>query len=326
MECKKLSIIGSGRFATIWSGLYGPDKAAIKTYDEKYADDYWHELAVLTSLGFKTCKNGAYRDHVCRLLGAPKVGHELCTPLGKMDLYRLTEEASAKLAFNVQCDIIDQITKGLAYIHANGYIHADLKAENVIVEQTIEAIQAGEEPRLFICDFNSAIKKPSKKTGHDVLCTIDTAAPEVLLDGPVTEKIDIWALGCIIFEIFTGAELFISDNEEDAEDDCYGMPPLYVNYTLTCISELLGDLPREMRDYGGARKYFTKEGKIRHSPQIEEASAVEELTEEIREATKVSVKEKVAMVLKCIKYRPQDRPSATDLLKGKKKNVIKSKK
>lgn len=70
-------------------------------------------------------------------------------------------------------------------------------------------------------------------------------APEVILGCEYTDKIDVWSLGCIIAELFTGQVLFESEN-------VVGM--------LARIQGLRGPWPSWMIEKGkDVPKYFTKE-------------------------------------------------------------------
>ena len=40
-------------------------------------------------------------------------------------------------------------------------------------------------------------------------------SPEVILRIPYTEKVDMWSLGCILAELFTGEPLFPGNNEQE---------------------------------------------------------------------------------------------------------------
>jgi serine/threonine protein kinase len=55
-------------------------------------------------------------------------------------------------------------------------------------------------------------------------------APEIVLIKPYDRKIDIWSLGCVVFELFTGSPLFPSRNENEQMamiNSTLGVPPQY---------------------------------------------------------------------------------------------------
>lgn len=101
--------------------------------------------------------------------------------------------------------IIEQILLGLKYCHSKNVVHRDLKPENILFT---------EEEKVKICDFGSAkiINSETKSTPYIV--SRYYRAPELILgkvdyDG----KIDIFAAGCILAELFTLTPLFPGKTE-----------------------------------------------------------------------------------------------------------------
>lgn len=91
--------------------------------------------------------------------------------------------------------MVGQILKGLVEVHALGIAHWDLKPENVLMT---------EDKVVKICDFGSAkvLDKSGKNTPYIVSWFY--RAPELILGvSSYTEKIDIWAVGCIFAELIT---------------------------------------------------------------------------------------------------------------------------
>ena len=109
---------------------------------------------------------------------------------------------------NRGCNYLEKVIKavstqlliGLKVLHDNGIIHCNLKPSNILIDEFGNA---------HICDFKKAIKV-SEMTKEDVhknktALTPCYTAPELFSnDGDYTFKTDIWALGCIMYEMAVG--------------------------------------------------------------------------------------------------------------------------
>ena len=101
--------------------------------------------------------------------------------------------------------MVGQILQGLKEVHELGISHWDLKPENVLMN---------DEGIIKICDFGSA--KVIDKTGKNTPYIVSRYywAPELILGvSSYTEKIDIWAVGCIFAEMITQKPLFPGKSE-----------------------------------------------------------------------------------------------------------------
>ncbi|HAA55754.1 MAG TPA: hypothetical protein DCE42_13405, partial [Myxococcales bacterium] len=105
-------------------------------------------------------------------------------------------------------DIGSQICKGLATAHEAGVIHRDLKPDNILIEKG---------GRVVISDFG--IARQTKRT--NALKTAAGAfvgtpaymAPEQFTNaGKIDARADLYALGAILFEMFTGSRAWVGDN------------------------------------------------------------------------------------------------------------------
>ena len=104
-------------------------------------------------------------------------------------------------------EILLEVAKGLAAIHAAGIIHRDLKPGNVIYTP---------DQKVKITDFGIARPDASDLTGHDeLLGSIRYLAPECWMGKDVGPLADIYALGVVAYELLTGIVPF--DGEGAAE-------------------------------------------------------------------------------------------------------------
>ena len=106
-------------------------------------------------------------------------------------------------------NICFQILRGLVHMHSKGYCHRDLKPQNLLVNGNI----------IKIGDFGLAVKIQHENL-ESYIGTRLYRAPEVLLGSTDYDfSIDIWALGVITAELFTGYPLFVGSNTQNLIGD-----------------------------------------------------------------------------------------------------------
>lgn len=101
-----------------------------------------------------------------------------------------------------------ELIDGLEYMHGVGIIHRDLKPENLIFDKNMH---------LKITDFGTA--KVTLKEGGEInlekprvkgtFCgTAQFVSPELINGDDITNATDLWATGCIIYQMFTNTHAF----------------------------------------------------------------------------------------------------------------------
>uniref|UniRef100_A0A1I7XNT2 non-specific serine/threonine protein kinase n=1 Tax=Heterorhabditis bacteriophora TaxID=37862 RepID=A0A1I7XNT2_HETBA len=123
------------------------------------------------------------------------------------NLYELMKDRDRYFPESVIRNIVYQILQGLAFMHKNGYFHRDMKPENIMCNGT-ELVK--------IADFGLAREIRSKPPYTDYVSTRWYRAPEILLRSTAyNSPIDIWALGCIMAELYMLRPLFPGTSEMD---------------------------------------------------------------------------------------------------------------
>jgi len=96
-------------------------------------------------------------------------------------------------------EIARQICLGLAAAHENGILHRDLKPANIMLDG---------RGRVRITDFGLAGLAADLADTREVAGTPAYMAPEQLQSGQVSQRSDIYSLGLLLYEIFTGKPVF----------------------------------------------------------------------------------------------------------------------
>jgi len=101
-----------------------------------------------------------------------------------------------------------QSFRALAYIHAKGISHRDIKPQNLLVEPTNHALK--------ICDFGSAKALVKGVVNVSYICSRYYRAPELIFGATeYGNAIDVWSTGCVIAELLLGEPLFPGESGVD---------------------------------------------------------------------------------------------------------------
>ena len=103
---------------------------------------------------------------------------------------------------NILYNIILDLCLGIKEIHENNLIHRDLKPKNIFITKN---------NKVKIINFGIS-KKLDNKYKYNLIGTNNYMAPEMLKGEKYSNKVDIWALGCIIYELFTLNICFQDEN------------------------------------------------------------------------------------------------------------------
>jgi renal tumor antigen len=125
-----------------------------------------------------------------------------------INLYEHLKETRSPLDESTTLLLIYQLLQAVAFMHGRDILHRDLKPENCMLNRrTVE---------LKIVDFGSARADSGSGTYTEYVGMRWYRAPECLLtSGLYGRPADVWAVGCILYELLTGRPLFPGKHEID---------------------------------------------------------------------------------------------------------------
>ncbi|GAB0103981.1 hypothetical protein JMUB6875_29550 [Nocardia sp. JMUB6875] len=130
--------------------------------------------------------------------------------------------------------------RGLDEAHRIGVLHRDVKPANILLES-----RAGQPDRVYVTDFGIArplVEADKLTESGTVVATLSYAAPEMLAGQTVDQRADVYALGCTLHELLTGAPPFVrSSHAELIRAHLSERPPL-VSQCNPALPDAIGDV------------------------------------------------------------------------------------
>jgi len=216
--------LGEGSYSTV---VLGTDRQTLKEYAVKILD----KKHIIKEKKIKYVN--IERDTLNRLIEHPGIVRLYYTFQDNASLYYVLDIASGgellavlkKIgSFNEECTRFygAQILSAIEHMHDRGVIHRDLKPENVLLD---------DQMHIKITDFGTAKLLPDPRVPRDpqanydfdesdqesqraqsFVGTAEYVSPELLRDKHACKASDLWAFGCIIFQLLTGRPPFKAQN------------------------------------------------------------------------------------------------------------------
>ncbi|OMJ66215.1 hypothetical protein SteCoe_37026 [Stentor coeruleus] len=222
-----------------------------------------------------------FRNHIC-----------IAFELYSLNLYELLKRNSFKgLSFGFIKKIALQLFQSLKTLEECQIIHCDLKPENILLMNMTR-------PNVRLIDLGSSCYISQRL--YTYIQSRFYRAPEIILGIPYTMAIDIWSLGCVLTELYTGIPIFPGENEADM---------------LYCMMEILGIPPENMINISTRKHlYFDNYGE----PKIKLNSRGRKRipgTRSLRSILKGAEDEFFQIIEGCLKWNPAERIKPDDALK-----------
>jgi dual specificity tyrosine-phosphorylation-regulated kinase 2/3/4 len=175
-----------------------------------------------------------------------------------------------------------QILRSLEFTHANGFVHCDLKPENLV-------LLPNSKTKIRLIDFGSACRIGQKH--FDYIQSRFYRAPEVILGIPYGPPMDIWSFACIMVELGCGKPLFPGESEIQQ---------------LLLHMELCGIPPASLLERAARKRMFFEEnGRPRFDVKRKRSLA---------KVTQFADKDLIDLLAKCLVWDPAVRITASEAL------------
>ncbi|KAJ6710760.1 CHITIN ELICITOR RECEPTOR KINASE 1-RELATED [Salix koriyanagi] len=199
--------IGQGGFGAVYYAELRGEKAAIKKMDMQASKEFFAELKVLTHV---------HHLNLLRLIG-------YCVEGSLFLVYEFIENGNLSehlrgsekdpLPWSRRVQIALDSARGLEYIHEHTvpvYIHRDIKSANILIDKNF---------RGKVADFGltkltevGGTSLPTRLVG-----TFGYMPPEYAQYGDVSPKVDVYALGVVLYELISAKEAIVKTNGSSAE-------------------------------------------------------------------------------------------------------------
>ena len=258
-----VGLLGTGGMGEVYRAHDGKlgRNIAIKTLPAEFAPDFdrltrlRREARTLASLN---------HPNIAAIYGLESFGNVECLVLELVE----GDMPRGPLSIHRAIDSARQVAEALEAAHQKGIIHRDLKPANVKVtpEGRVKVLDFGLAKAIWAPEGNQDLSPEAAITGAetlggDILGTPGYMSPEQTRGQPVDERTDIWAFGCLLYELLSGRRAFSGDSYQETatavlerEPDWYALPartPARIRDLLhRCLQK---DPNRRLHQIGAAR-------------------------------------------------------------------------
>lgn len=194
------NLIGEGGYSTVYKGCLLDGTSAVVKVLKPYKnarDDFLLELNIVTSIKHK---------HITPLIGVCMESEHLISVYdyfheGSLEENLHGQSGRGKTQWETRFKVAIAVAEALNYLHnecSSPVIHRDVKSSNILLSEKFQ-------PQLS--DFGLAMWGPTDSSyiiNTDVVGTFGYIAPEYLMYGRVSDKIDIYAYGIVLLELLSG--------------------------------------------------------------------------------------------------------------------------
>lgn len=209
---EKVDRLGIGSFGEVWK---------VRDIEKDPPDIYVAKIPLSKKLNAKIEKEARILKNLAGHAGVPevcevieekkKIALILEFVFGKTLFEVIERELEEKEVESVMIQLIDVV----AHAHDMGIIHRDIKPENIIVKP---------DGAIKLLDFGAAKELKEKEMSNTVTGSRPFMSPEQIM-GKSQRRSDVWALGVVMYVLYTGMFPFYHDVEKVLMDMILEVPP-----------------------------------------------------------------------------------------------------
>eukprot|EP00927_Polykrikos_kofoidii_P013847 TRINITY_DN16020_c0_g1_i1.p1 TRINITY_DN16020_c0_g1~~TRINITY_DN16020_c0_g1_i1.p1 ORF type:complete len:944 (+),score=149.84 TRINITY_DN16020_c0_g1_i1:330-3161(+) len=257
-------VLGTGAFGSVYCGTFQGATVAIKkmhpidgAVTPEQIEEFRKEVVNLQALR---------HPRLVAFIGAAFSSPHLCivtefVPNGS--LYELLHQKKETLYIREQISIVCQIAEGVAFLHSQSppFVHRDLKSMNVVLDFVLN---------IKLCDFGltQSMEKTHISRRDNEAGSPRYMAPELFdCRGKITEKVDVWALGCLALEVLSGRM---------PHEECTNIQQVMTKTLVVCQSPFkdLAGVPAEIRSIAERCLVFQPQQRLDAAGFLDELRAV----------------------------------------------------
>lgn len=205
---EEIKVIGDGAFGTVTKARDKTNReyVAIKKMKQRFENwDDCLQLKEVKSLRKIKHENVVRLNQIFRENDHLYLVFEL---LGDSLLKNIDERVNKPFKEEEIRFIISEILNGIGYVHKQGFFHRDLKPDNLLWDKNYQ--------KLKIADFGLAREIRSRPPYTEYISTRWYRAPEIILRHQFyNSPVDIWAVGCIMAELYMMKPIFQGSSDTD---------------------------------------------------------------------------------------------------------------
>ncbi|KAI1283894.1 hypothetical protein F5Y07DRAFT_348005 [Xylaria sp. FL0933] len=222
-----------------------------------------------------------FRGHLC-----------ISTELLDMNLYEFIKSNSFRgFSLRLIRRFTKQMLSSLMILKQHKVIHCDLKPENILLRHPLHS-------EIKVIDFGSSCFENEKV--YTYIQSRFYRSPEVILGMTYGLPIDMWSLGCILAELYTGVPIFPGENEQEQ---------------LACIMEVFGPPEKHLIEKSTRKKlFFDSMGKPRLTVSTK-GKRRRPSSKTLQQAIKCDDESFLDFLARCLRWDPDRRLKPEDAIR-----------